>query len=480
MKTVLYSILVSLAVVFSASETQAQCNALRPLLDLGPDIATCDSVVTLDVGFNYSTILWDSGATTRTRTVTVSGIYWVEVSDTAGNLCRDSVQVTINPHDVPVVVPAGPVTICADSTVELDAFDPDIFVYRWFMVGDTNSLATSADLMVSQAGTYFVVGTNGSLCSDTSNFVIVDNFPDQSVNLGVDTGFCAGSSFTIDAGAGFTSYLWSDSAASTTQTITVTGTGGFFVDVVDTNGCPSRDTLILVEYALPTTNIGNDTSFCDGGMTTLDAGPGFTAYAWTGGPSAQTLDVSTTGAYQVTVTDDRGCEGTSNTVNVTVNAIPAAPTITFESSGDLTGPVASNYVWSFNGTTVAGATNQTYTPTDNGTYGLIITDANGCVSPEGTLLVVLDITRDQVPEGFSPNGDGINDTWQIFFLDAYPNTKLQVFNRHGQIIFETDNYQNNWDGKTSDGKELPDGTYFYLLTFPERLDPVQGYVIINR
>ena len=67
-----------------------------------------------------------------------------------------------------------------------------------------------------------------------------------------------------------------------------------------------------------------------------------------------------------------------------------------------------------------------------------------------------------IPNGFSPNGDGINDFWQILGLQNYPTNRLQVFNRLGLLIYETNNYMNDWAG-TYNGERLPDGTYYYLL-----------------
>jgi gliding motility-associated-like protein len=67
-----------------------------------------------------------------------------------------------------------------------------------------------------------------------------------------------------------------------------------------------------------------------------------------------------------------------------------------------------------------------------------------------------------IPNAFSPNGDGINDTWQIKLLNSFLNAKVQVFNRQGQLVFNTKGYSKPWDG-TSNGKPLPIGTYYYVI-----------------
>lgn len=73
-----------------------------------------------------------------------------------------------------------------------------------------------------------------------------------------------------------------------------------------------------------------------------------------------------------------------------------------------------------------------------------------------------------IPEGFSPNIDGINDVFVIRGIENYPNNKIEIYNRWGQLVFEASPYTNNWDGKSQTGisvggDQLPIGTYFYLL-----------------
>ncbi len=84
-----------------------------------------------------------------------------------------------------------------------------------------------------------------------------------------------------------------------------------------------------------------------------------------------------------------------------------------------------------------------------------------------------------VYNGFSPNEDGINDTFKIFEIERYPLNELQVFNRWGNLVYSKANYQNEWKGNSFDGDILPDGTYFYLFEI-EGEKPFSGYVQINR
>ncbi len=101
----------------------------------------------------------------------------------------------------------------------------------------------------------------------------------------------------------------------------------------------------------------------------------------------------------------------------------------------------------------------------------------GCDTSTASILV--QCKKPLVYNGFSPNDDGINDTFRIFNLERYPNNSLQVFNRWGNLVYEKSNYQNDWTGKSFDEEILPDGTYYYLFEVDGE-KPISGFVQINR
>ncbi|MDG1262664.1 MAG: HYR domain-containing protein, partial [Flavobacteriales bacterium] len=90
-----------------------------------------------------------------------------------------------------------------------------------------------------------------------------------------------------------------------------------------------------------------------------------------------------------------------------------------------------------------------------------------------------------IPEGISPNGDGINDTFEIIGLEDYPDNEIVIFNRWGHKIFEMEDYDNSWGGSseaalTIGNDILPEGTYFFLLELGGGLKPVKGYIYLNK
>jgi gliding motility-associated-like protein len=100
------------------------------------------------------------------------------------------------------------------------------------------------------------------------------------------------------------------------------------------------------------------------------------------------------------------------------------------------------------------------TPDQDITYTLEITDACNSVSTDQVFIKVLkNIT---IPNAFSPNGDGVNDLWNVAGLDSYPNADVLIFNRYGAIIYQSKGYQEPWDG-TYRGTPIPRGTYYYSI-----------------
>jgi len=99
-------------------------------------------------------------------------------------------------------------------------------------------------------------------------------------------------------------------------------------------------------------------------------------------------------------------------------------------------------------------------PLDDITYRLTVTGIGGCIA--GDTLFVKVLKAPMIPNAFSPNGDGINDEWRIQYLESYPGTTVDIFNRYGQKVFSSIGYDKPWDGKYN-GKVLPLGTYYYVI-----------------
>ena len=126
----------------------------------------------------------------------------------------------------------------------------------------------------------------------------------------------------------------------------------------------------------------------------------------------------------------------------------------------------------------AGDYSYTYTVTSP-ECGDIQSELNMNVSEDNCLSNVLII-----PQGFSPNGDGIGDQWIIKSIEQYPNNTVKIFNRWGAEVYSAHPYTNDWDGKSNSGLNtsnvLPVGTYFYLIDPGDGSDVRKGYVYLTR
>ena len=109
------------------------------------------------------------------------------------------------------------------------------------------------------------------------------------------------------------------------------------------------------------------------------------------------------------------------------------------------------------------------------TYQLALSNQGGCTVKDEIFIEVL--KAPQVPNAFSPNGDGVNDTWRIPYLDTYPGATVDVFNRYGQKVFSSLGYATEWTGKLN-GKALPVGTYYYVINPKNGLEIMSGSVTI--
>ena len=143
-------------------------------------------------------------------------------------------------------------------------------------------------------------------------------------------------------------------------------------------------------------------------------------------------------------------------------------------------------IW-YNASTGGIAYSSTDVLVDGTTYYGAIVSASGCESSR--LPVKITICTDVIiPDGFSPNNDGINDTFEIPNLAIlFPNFKLEIYNRYGSLVYTGDKNKANWEGTTTenglkvDNNLLPTGVYFYILNFNDGIKKaIQGRVYLNR
>jgi gliding motility-associated-like protein len=296
--------------------------------------------------------------------------------------------------------------------------------------------------------------------------------------------------------------LLNNSTAKTPPPHIYTGTGPYPVKLIVTssNTCTNTNTQWVdfihpqpkaaFDFSKPEICVGDDVTFRD-----ITNGLDGTVQQWYwdmgDGIKANTPQVqhwyTTAKTYGVSlyIINSRGCNSDTMTQQFTVHPYPvvdAGPDRLVLQGGSITiQSVATGndlkYLWSpityLNNTT--DATPVANNMLDDITYTLTVTARGGCKRSDDMFVKVL--KAPQIPNTFTPNGDGINELWLIGYLDTYPDNRVQVFTRTGQLVFESRGYKTAWDGKLN-GKPLPFDTYYYIIEPGNGRAPITGYVTI--
>ena len=361
---------------------QAPCGTSVASISASGSTTFCQGgsvTLTAQSGGSYT---WSNGQTTQAITVTQAGTYSVAVNNGTGCAAVSApVSITVNAAPAASIMVNGSTTFCQGQSRTLTA-SPGAS-YAW-STGSTN-----ASISVNSSGNYSVTVTGANGCSATSGntAISVTAAPSGNVSANGPTSFCQGGSVQLTAAPAST-YLWS--SGQTTQSITVNQSGNFSVTVSNGGGCSASSTPVPVTVsALPTASISTNgsTSICQGQTRTLTASGG-TAYAWSTGATTQSIVVSNSGNYQVTVTGSSNCTATSATTAITVNPSPSAsitssgPT-SFCQGGSvvLSAPSGYSYSWS------TGSTSRQITVNTTGTYNVTVTSGANCSAVSTTTSV---------------------------------------------------------------------------------------------
>ena len=230
----------------------------------------------------------------------------------------------------------------------------------------------------------------------------------------------------------------------------------------------------LIVNALP-----SDTSICAGGTFTPQVNSSSSGATFTWTPSSGvnaplpgqpvTLNAGQQNT-QFIVTAVQGLCTAKDTINVSVFTGATANAGTDRSiiQGDAVQLQASGsqgtYLWTpSTGLSATNVLNPVASPTQTTTYTLQVTSTQGCTASDDITVVVVPYCVKPM-EAFTPNGDGVNDRWLVTNGNCSKDIKAEVFNRYGHRVFQDNSYSNNWDG-TYNGTPLPDGTYYFVITY---------------
>jgi gliding motility-associated-like protein len=361
-----------------------------------------------------------------------AGIFRVRLTATSDKGCSDTTSKAVTVNDLPTVVITSVNfktqafhacfrTAHEFSSVGSTAGSGTIASYLWDF-GDGNSSVNPNPIYAYKAvGSYIVTlqitNTNG--CSfSKSQLVVVDAIPDATITpSGFPVATCDGTPFTLSgpSGTGY-SYIWTKGGVtiSTNQTITVTppASGWYYLAVTSGFGCANVDSAYLTVYPLPVITLNPK-------QITMSKG-------WNKQVTANVTGPNPTFSYLWTAQDAKG--------KISDPTIP---------NPVLTPPNDVNSYW----------------------YAVTVTDQKGCIDRDTVYFTLEDDYNLKPSNLMTPNNDGKNDKFAIQNIETYPDVEVTIFNRWGNVVYQTKNYAAApWNGTYNNtGGDLPDGTYYYII-----------------
>ena len=427
------------------------------------------------------------------------GTYHVIVMDQ--NLCtyEEMVEIVdIPPLEVSVSVANVSCFGADDGSIEMNPLNATGIVE--FSI-DRGSSFTTEPLFENLPGdsTYYLVARDeqGKLYTDSvtitepAQIVLSSSITPAECNAFSETGSI---NTTVTGGAGGYTYLWSDGNTEEDRNNIVAGT--YMLTTSDANGCMRVDTMKVGSLINVIAYAGEDTTICYGGSLQLN-GQGGQSASWDPSPFLSDLTIPNPAASNITeettfiltMTEETSPFGCYNIDSLHVTLFPSVDieitpdtvvmsgmSIQLETFG---GPFSA-YRWEpplwLDNSTIP---DPIATPEDPILYRVFATNEYGC---EETDSVFIDVIEDlKVYNVFSPNGDGVNDYFEIDYAENFPDMRVEIYSRWGDLLFSTVGYDSGsrWDGTTR-GTEAPVGTYYYIIIPYSGARPITGNVTIIR
>lgn len=468
-----------------------------PFFDFGDDKIVCfDDRVNLSVTVpNTLEYAWTNSAD---EVVSTQSTYEFNASTTEriyllvkdANECSytDSVLVSVNP--LPNFEITGNATICSEEEASLSVSTDQWETIEWYreesvtLFSDVQSIVVQPDTNAE----YFARIVDDNACASVRSFIVtVNNRPIPSA--GDDTLLCFGEHTTIGGNyenSSSLTFAWSPSTGLSDVAIPnpiaeplVTTT--YVVTVTNENGCSATDEIYLEVNPRIVVDAGNNAGVCIGSSLTLGGQPTASgsqfpySYQWSsesgvieGNDSNPVISPTESGLYYVFVTSGR-CEVVYDSIQVTVLPLPqievggdqsigAGAAVTLSTSGGVA------YHW----TPSESLTDNTSqfpqaSPQVTTVYTVRVTDENGCESTGEVKVIVQNSLF--IPKLFTPNGDGVNDTF-ILYGSGIASLKFSIHDQNGNSVYYTENieeaFTRGWDG-TSNGKQLTNDIYFWTI-----------------
>lgn len=432
------------------------------------DTVLCEGAsLVLDVRSSGSRYLWQDSSRRNSYLVEQAGVYWVNISKVNGCIRRDSFIVSL--VQFPQVELGNDTSFCTKNPFTLSAFNAGA-TYLW------QDSSTSPSFTVRNSGLYKVEVSNENCTAIDSIEVIFYEPP--IINLGSDRSVCFGETLLLDAfNSGQTTYEWQDGSTSSSFLVSTPGT---YTVKATRDGCETIKSVRIDYVARPMFDLGNDTLLCEGNTLELVVNEPGAAYKWQDGSVNNKFMVKGKGLYWVELSLN-GCLS-RDSIFVDYELLPRVDfgmdrTVCFGDAFflDAYEPNTLNYLWQ------DGSTSARYIITESGTFHVLASNRCGADSDRVNIILKDCYCSFYVPNVFSPNGDGNNDLFGPVYKCDLTNYQLFIYNRWGELLYQTDDVNSPWNGQGSNGP-LPIGTYVYTIQYQpsgtSRFEQLKGTISI--
>ena len=326
-----------------------------------------------------------------------------------------------------------------------------------------NDAAENTQLVTNNSGTLTATATSQDGCEASASIDIA--IAPLVTDLGSDIQVCEGETpvLQVQWPAGY-SIIWS--TGSTQSSIVADETGLYGVTVESPEGCIAEDEIMVEFLPYPIIDLQPNLSACEGDEIELRAGLPGPSYSWNTGDLTSMITVTEPGTYTVQASNN-GCIA-SGATNVTFHSLPEQPFLAeyefcFAVADDVNFLDAENagstYVWNND------STSRIFILTEPGVYSVLITNSKGCRAEFQTEVLEDCLEALYVPNSFTPDGDGINDAWMIYG-DNIKTFHLQLYNRMGEMFFESFDMSQPWLGQRRDGDHYVESeVYPYIIRY---------------
>lgn len=456
---------------------------VHPLPYINPisDTAVCEgsSVNIVPDVLPNSIYQWNTGSNLPALNITPENDLTYSLTVTDINNCgaaTEEFSVSVLPLPS-IVVSSDDTTICEGTSVNLSAqFENGSLVY-W----NTGDSVSDLNVNPETTTTYQVNLVSDYGCGIVSDEVTIDVIPTPYVNIGEDITICEGSTVSLTANTNTdVDILWNTGSEEKIINVAPVETTVFSVIATSICGISTDDIFINIhEPQQITAQVINETCGLKNGEITITS---YGNYNWSTGEKSHSIQNLAPGTYTVTV-EDGICISSQKFEVIEIPAPKAAFTVIEPENGDYektysftnnsTGEGSLNYNWDLGTLTdfsIEENTQHTYTAAGNYVVSLQVTDKNGCTD-KATETISIDIFNGfQMPNAFTPNGDGLNDVFYALTSDQsmINNFNMTIMTRWGEVVYNTNDINSGWDGNLAYTNEpAPAGTYTWYISYSE-------------